>query len=174
MAMEQIAYVAVGANVEPEKNIEAALLDLMRSTTVTAISTFYETTPIDRPDQRMFYNGVWKISTALSPWDLKQTVLRKIESDLGRVREEDRYTPRPIDLDLILFAEKVMNNPDLRLPDPDIRRRAFVAVPLLELDPNLVLPDTGVRLSSLPVARETDGLKALDSLTRKLKGFLEK
>lgn len=172
MAQKSTAFISVGANLNPERNIEEAMLALMESATLLACSTFYWTEPIGRPGQPMFLNGVWKLATELSPMGLKRDVLREIETRLGRVRSADKYAPRPIDLDLIIYADMVVRTAELSLPDPGIRVRDFLAVPLTELDPDLILPDTKERLASLPIARETAGLKAHDSFSRKLKGFL--
>lgn len=142
------AFVGVGSNIEPRRNIQAALVRLARRVRVTGVSTFYRTPALDRPDQPAFLNGVWRIETDLAPRALKLDVLRGIERSLGRVRTADRYAPRTIDLDLLLYGDLTVDEPDLRIPDPDIRKRPFIVVPLLELAPDLVMPDTG-----LPPAR---------------------
>jgi 2-amino-4-hydroxy-6-hydroxymethyldihydropteridine diphosphokinase len=168
------AFVAVGSNIEPARNIASALAALARLVEVTGTSAFYRTAPVGRPEQPAFYNGVWRIETALAPAAVKFDVLRRIESDLGRHRTQDKYAARSIDLDLILYDDVVIDTPDLRLPDPEIIERSFVAVPLLELSPALVLPDTGKRLDSLPVARSTRGLEKLDPFTEQLRNRLKK
>ena len=99
---------------------------------------------------------------------LKFGILRDIETELGRTRGADRYAARPIDLDLAVYGDAAIDEPDLRIPDPDIRERPFVAVPLLELAPNLVMPDSGESLASLSVARLGDGLEAAEDFTRQL------
>ena len=163
------AYVAVGSNIEPEKNIPAALNALRAVVPVGAISTFYRTRPLERPEQPDFFNGVWRISTNRAPFELKDRVLRPIEADLGRSRVADPYAARTIDLDLILYGDEVCAEADLVIPDPDIRLRPFVAVPLLEIAPALVLPDDGRDLSSLPVTGDTSGLVALTEFTARLR-----
>lgn len=148
------AFIAVGSNIDPERNIGRALELLQQQVRVVASSTFYWTTPLGRTDQPRFLNGVWRVETGLSPGSLKFDVLRGIESKLGRVRTEDKYAPRPIDLDVILHGRLVLSGPDLQIPDPDIGCRPFIAVPLLELVPDLTMPDTGEPLAEL-VGRQT-------------------
>ncbi len=161
-------YVAVGANIEPESSIPAAFERLAGRVRIRATSTFYRTAPVGRTDQPPFLNGVWQLDTEVAPRPLKFEILRGIESELGRRRSKDRNAPRIIDLDIVLYDRMVIDEPGLRLPDPDIRERAFVAVPLLELAPGLALPDTGEPLADLPVVRNTD-LETAVELTRILK-----
>jgi len=163
------AYIAVGSNIHPETNIPAALDKLMRFVRVTASSTFYRTAPLSAPGTPAgkgaratggnvgatsrgdpeFLNGVWRIETGLDARALKFTVLRRIEEELGRTRGTNRYAPRTIDLDLLIYGSMAINEPDLRVPDPDIRSRPFLAVPLLQLAPDLVLADNGERLADV-------------------------
>lgn len=158
--MSIVAYVAVGSNIQPEANIPAALDKLRRAARVTASSTFYRTAALDRPGDPDFLNGVWQIETDLSPHALKFDVLRRIEEELGRKRSADKYAPRTIDLDLIVYDNAAIAEPDLRVPDPDIRTRPFIALPLLELSPEVVLADTGERLAALPVVLSRPQLTA--------------
>ncbi len=146
------AYIAVGSNIEPEINIPRALERLDDSAPVKAVSTFYRTPALDRPKDPDFLNGVCIVYWNNSPRALKFNVLRAIERGLGRVRGEDSYAPRAIDLDLLLYGAWVMEEPGLALPDPDIAVRPFLAYPLLELNPALVLPGIGEPLAELAVA----------------------
>ena len=100
---------------------------------------------------------------------LKRRVLQLVESKLGRVRTADRFAARSIDLDLILYGGDVVSSETLILPDPDIRQRAFVALPLSEVAPGLRLPDTGEALAELTVLNERDGLTPDVELTRRVK-----
>jgi dihydroneopterin aldolase/2-amino-4-hydroxy-6-hydroxymethyldihydropteridine diphosphokinase len=130
------AFIAVGSNVAPEENIPEAFGQLRNHARVIACSTFYRTPPLNRPEQPAFINGVWEIETGLLPRAMKFDLLRPIEARLGRVRSKDKYAPRPIDLDILLYGAWVMDEEDLRIPDPDIYSRAFLAWPLYELAPN--------------------------------------
>ncbi len=127
-----MAFVSVGSNIEPQDNVPGALNLLLPHVTVTGISTFCRTTPVGPPGQPEFVNGVWQIYTSLSPWHLTSQVLYLIESQLGRVRSPDKFAPRPIDLDLILYNDLVLKQDDIELPHPDISR-PFVSMPILEL-----------------------------------------
>lgn len=167
------AYVAVGSNIEPEQNIVKALDRLQERVPVTAVSTVYRTEPVGRLEQPAFLNGVWKILTPLPPRTLKFEVLRLIEAALGRVRSEDRYAPRTIDLDVLLYGNAVIHEPDLEIPDPDLRQRPFLAAALLELAPGLVLPDTGEALHEL-VKAQAAGVKPAVEFTKRLRDRLKR
>lgn len=127
-----IAFISVGSNIEPERNILAALTSLASKTHVTGSSTFYRTTPLGRSDQPMYVNGVWQIHTDLEPGHVQKVLLRPIESSLGRWRSADKFAPRTIDLDLVLYDDLVSEGPKGKLPHPDIAR-PFVCGPVLEL-----------------------------------------
>lgn len=162
------AYIGIGSNVDPEKNIRLALRALNAKAAITGISTFYVTPPVGGCENPPFYNGAAGIQTALAPREVKFEVLRKIEDELGRVRTGDRYAPRTIDLDLVLYDNVVMREPGLVLPDPDVVTRVFVAAPLLELDPELVLPG-GLKLAEIARSLPADTMTPLPDFTAALK-----
>jgi len=162
-------FISVGSNINPEENIIKALDQLKRYVKVIAVSTFYQTKAIDRPNQSDFVNGVFHIRTNISPRKLKFDILRKIEYDLGRIRSDDKYSDRTIDLDIAIYGDRVINEPDLVIPDKDIRERPFIAIPLLELSPLLILPDTGEKLSSLDVINAGKDMKPAEELTEVLR-----
>lgn len=145
-------YIGVGSNIEPLRNIPAAI-KLLREwgITVFASSTFYRTPAIGRPEQEPYANGVWLIEYARSAWELK-ALLRKTEEHLGRVRTEDRYAPRSLDLDILLFGDLVTHEKGLIIPDPHITERPFLCRCLLELDPAIRMPESGRRLSEFSSA----------------------
>jgi 2-amino-4-hydroxy-6-hydroxymethyldihydropteridine diphosphokinase len=172
-AVQKNVFVGAGSNIDPERNVVDALVRLRRHARVTATSTLYWTAPVGRSEQARFLNGVWRIETSLAARQLKFDVLRNIESDLGRLRTADKCAPRTIDLDIVLYGHLVVDEADLRIPDPDIRQRPFIAIPLLELDPDLILPDTGERLADLPVVRRAEGLETATGLTARLRAILE-
>ncbi len=136
------AFIGVGSNIRPERNITDALLRLSKHVDITGISSFYKTTPILRKGQEEYLNGVWQIGALMSPGELKFDVLRTIENELHRNRKSDKYASRTIDLDLLLFGNMVINKDGLIIPDPDIYNRSFIAFPLSELNPDLIMPDT--------------------------------
>ena len=138
-----VAYVGLGSNLSPEANIPRALESLAKGVRLDALSTFRRTAPVGPAGQPPFVNGVARIRTDLAPRPFKFEVLRGIEARLGRRRGADKYAPRPIDLDLLLYGDLVVSEPDLVLPDPELRTRPFLAAALLELAPGLVLPVAG-------------------------------
>ena len=154
---------------EPERYIAAALQALLRQICVTDVSTFYRTKPLGRPEQASFVNGMWKARTAVAARELKFGILRPIEAQLGRVRTQDKYAPRPIDLDIAVYGDAVISETDLVIPAPDILARPFLAVPLLELAPGMRLPGTNLLLAALPIAKDIVGLEPMYDLTETLR-----
>jgi 2-amino-4-hydroxy-6-hydroxymethyldihydropteridine diphosphokinase len=136
-------YLGLGSNVgDRRSHLQAAVGALKRrAVTVQASSSVYETEPVGEvTDQPDFLNACLRIHTALSPERLLEAC-KAIERELGRPPGGPRHGPRPIDLDLLLLADRREASHRLRLPHPEIATRRFVLVPLLELDPELVLPD---------------------------------
>ena len=166
------AFIGIGSNIDPEKNIRQVLRQLAQAVPLTAISTFYREPAIERPGEPAFYNGVVAIETGLPPMRLKQDVLRRIEADLGRRRSSDKYASRPIDLDLLLYDDFVLSNNQLTLPDPDILERAFVAIPLCELAPDLLLPGSGLPICRVAERFAAEDMECLQEYTRLLRNEL--
>jgi 2-amino-4-hydroxy-6-hydroxymethyldihydropteridine diphosphokinase len=138
------AYVGLGSNLgERETMIRFALDDLARlsHTRVSRVSSLYDTEPVGETEQPNFLNAVALLDTELTARQLLWN-LQLVERRLGRVRAK-RWGPRVIDLDLLLYGDLVVDEPDLRVPHPELTRRAFVLVPLVELDPGLVHPVSG-------------------------------
>ena len=171
---EHAAYIGVGSNIAPETNIVAALERLKLYATITGVSTFYRTPALMRPEQPPYLNGVIRVRTALDVRSLKFEVLRGIETALGRIRSDDAYAARPIDLDILLFDALTIDEDDLRIPDPDIGERVFLAAGLRELAPGLVLPDTGERVAGLACLVEAEGLVRADIFTARLRQSIMK
>lgn len=165
-------YIGVGSNIEPLDNITAAL-DLLRDggTGIVASSRFYRTAAIGRPEQEAYANGVWRARCGLPPRELR-TVLRRIERQLGRIRTEDKFAPRSIDLDILLFGELLIEDAELRVPDPHILERPFLSKCLLELDPDIRMPDSGFRLAELARADWTT-LEEYSEITQTIRQKLE-
>lgn len=133
-------YIGVGSNIEPLAHIPAALDELLAcGMTVDASSRFYRTEAIGGGGQPSYANGVWRAHCVIEPHELR-SVLRDIEARLGRVRSSDKYAPRPIDLDTLLYDDLVIADGELTIPDPQILERAFLVRCLLEIDPQLRLP----------------------------------
>ena len=154
----QIGYLGLGSNVgERAENIARALVLLEgRGVEVIAVSSLYETEPVGeilaQPD---FLNAAARISTALEPLDLLDAC-KAIELELGRAFTGPRHGPRAIDVDLLLLGEIELDHERLTLPHAEIRSRRFVLEPLLELAPDLTLPD-GERADTYASALEDDG-----------------
>ena len=162
------AFIAAGSNIEPEKNIKKAAQLLSQQVRITGISTVYRTLPVGRPQQPSYYNCVFKVETEIPPGNLKYKVLRAIEFTLGRRRTPDKYAPRTIDLDLIIYnglAEKVGRSV---LSDPQITSRPFLAFPLLELEPKLVLPGTNVAIADICSSMSKENIRPLEGYTKQL------
>lgn len=164
------AYVAIGSSIEPETNIQAALNLLAERVVIRGLSNFYQTPALYRPEDPPFYNGVVAIDTGIEPWPLKFDILRNIELALGRDRDADGFAPRTIDLDVVLYGSQVLDIDGLHLPDPDIRARPFIALPLIELDPELRMPDTGHLLRDHYQTVPKGTMKYLAEYTALLKG----
>jgi 2-amino-4-hydroxy-6-hydroxymethyldihydropteridine diphosphokinase len=163
------AFISIGSNIDPESNVRNAILLLGSEVQVRAVSTVYRTEPVGHPGQQPFYNCVVEIETDLSPRDLKFHLLRRIENELGRTRGSDKFAARTIDLDLILYDDLVMITKDLTLPDPDIPRRPFLAVPLQELAPGLVLPGSGMHISAVVSAQLRIDMTPLENYTDRIR-----
>ena len=170
------AYVSVGSNIDPEKNLAAGLKALTEELHVVSISTMYASRPTERPEQADFVNGVWKLEldVEMDPWTLKFDVLRAVESRLGRTRGPDKHAARTLDLDLLLHGDLVIRSDELVLPDPSIYKAAYVLFPLAEIAQHLVLPDTKLQVQDLEGANDACGLRPLPKLTASLKGWLHR
>ncbi len=159
------AFVSIGSNIDPETNIKDALLRLRSEADIRAISTVYLTDPIGPQGQPSFYNCVIEIETGLPPAKLKFGVLRNIEAGLGRGRSDDKFAPRTIDLDLILYDNLMMTTKELTLPDPDILQRPYLAIALSELWPGLVLPGSDAPIDEEASNLPRDSMKPLKNYT---------
>lgn len=141
-----VAYIGLGSNLGDRlDNLRRAVVALNKTRVVVRkVSSVYETEPVG-PPQPDFLNAVCEIETDLSPRELLVR-LKNIESEMRR-KPGERWGPRLIDLDLLLYGDEVINDADLKVPHPEMHKRQFVVVPLLEIAPDLKLPD-GRRLSS--------------------------
>lgn len=154
-------YLGLGSNVgDPSAHLRAALeLLAERGVEIDAVSSTYVTEPVgevlDQPD---FLNAAVRIRTPLEPEALLD-VCKDVEAERGRSFDAPRHSPRPLDVDLLLLGDLQLSTPRLTLPHREVTTRRFVLVPLLELDPELTLPD-GTRLSdaltALPEGQRVD------------------
>jgi len=167
-----LAFIGIGSNIAPEENIREALRRLAQSAHLVSISTFYRQPAVGRPEEPDFYNGVVGIDTDLAPAILKWRVLRAIEGALGRRRSADKYASRTIDLDLLLYGDFVLSSNELTLPDPDILTRPFIAIPLYEIAPALVVPGFRVPIRQVAEQFATESMQPMREYTRQLENEL--
>ena len=155
--------------IDAPANVQSALHALAEKVHIAAVSTVYASEAEGRAGQPEFYNCVVEIETDLNPMDLKYKVLRPIEAELGRRRTPDKDAPRTIDLDLILYGDLALNSSELVLPDPDISRRPFLAVPLADLAPDLIVPGTSAPISQVAAVFRKGPIRPLNSYTEFLR-----
>ncbi len=143
------AYIFIGSNIDRDTNYVAAVKRLRELGKLVAVSPVYDTPAIGSdPNAPRFYNGAVWLDTELAPHALRNA-LRKIEGEMGRVRTADKYAPRPIDLDLVLYGEVALDDGELKIPDPLIFERGFMARALAHLNPDYVIPPDGPTLAEL-------------------------
>ncbi|MFD1804058.1 2-amino-4-hydroxy-6-hydroxymethyldihydropteridine diphosphokinase [Mixta tenebrionis] len=148
-------YLALGSNLaDPLQQVRSALdaLAAIPQTRRAAVSSFYRTPPYGPPDQPDYLNAAVALDTRLSPEALLDHTQR-IELEQGRVRKAERWGPRTLDLDIMLFDDRELRTPRLTVPHYDMLNRAFMLVPLLEIAPQARLPD-GRALAA--IARQLD------------------
>ncbi len=138
--MSEQIYLGLGSNLGDRlANLSRAVDELeRRGVRLVRSSRVYETEPIGGPEQPDYLNAVIEIATQLEPNDLLRVCLQ-VEAELGRERGE-RWGPRIIDVDLLAYGDRQIDEPDLTIPHPRMHERAFVLVPLLELDEDPPLP----------------------------------
>ncbi|MCB0208495.1 MAG: 2-amino-4-hydroxy-6-hydroxymethyldihydropteridine diphosphokinase [Anaerolineae bacterium] len=143
------AYLSLGSNIEPEINMKSAVELLARYTQILAVSSVWETKPVGLVEQANFLNAAAIIQTHMPAHQLKKHTLRKIEQMLGRVRKIDKNAPRSIDIDIMLFNRQILTMGQRHIPDPEILERPFVALPLAEIAPDYIHPETGQTLQEI-------------------------
>jgi 2-amino-4-hydroxy-6-hydroxymethyldihydropteridine diphosphokinase len=139
-----LAYVGIGANLGPREETLRRAVELLGGADgveVVAVSELRETDPVGVVDQPPFLNGAVSVQTTRSPRALLDRLL-EIERSLGRVRGE-RWGPRVVDLDLLVYGIEVVDEPGLRVPHPRLHERRFALEPLKDLNPELEIPGRG-------------------------------
>jgi 2-amino-4-hydroxy-6-hydroxymethyldihydropteridine diphosphokinase len=156
------AYLGLGSNLGDR---EAHLADAARAlasgegTRRAALSRVYETTPLGPPGQGPYLNAVLYLETELSPEDLL-ALLQRVEAAHGRERGGEHWGPRTLDVDLLLYDDRVIDEPALQVPHPHLHERPFVLEPLAELAPDLVHPTLGASIRDLARAvRDPDAVR---------------
>lgn len=140
--MSNEAFIGIGSNVGDRVAFCRRAVDRLGGTegiAVSAVSSLYETSPIGGPPQRSYVNMAVKIETTLDPGELL-ACLKAIESSMGREPTDMRWGPRVVDLDILLYGEEKVQDPDLEIPHPRLAGRRFALVPLLEIAPDAADP----------------------------------
>lgn len=170
-----LAWIGLGSNMaDPAVQVSGAIgrLGQEPQLTLEQASSLYRTAPLEYLEQANFINAVVRVSTILGAEQLLERLVR-IESELGRTRSGNRYGPRVIDLDLLLFADETHRTPALIVPHPRLYQRLFVLAPLAEIEGDMRLPDgsnlgsrvaacTGQRVERMSAAATT---AAIDGMT---------
>ncbi|EBC7335055.1 2-amino-4-hydroxy-6-hydroxymethyldihydropteridine diphosphokinase [Salmonella enterica] len=138
-----IAYIALGSNLaSPLEQANAALKAIadIPDSRIVAVSSFYRTPPLGPQDQPDYLNAAVALDTALAPEELLNYTQR-IERQQGRERKAERWGPRTLDIDIMLFGDKIINTERLTVPHYDMKNRGFMLWPLFEVAPELIFPD---------------------------------
>jgi len=142
-------YLSFGSNLGDRRLFLTRAVSEVRSlegVNRVSVSSIYETEPVGLKEQPLFLNIAASLSCSLEPLDLLRA-LRAVETKLGRSRARPGG-PRVIDIDILLFGERIINSPELTVPHPRMLQRRFVLLPLVEIEPGLVDPVTGQPLES--------------------------
>jgi 2-amino-4-hydroxy-6-hydroxymethyldihydropteridine diphosphokinase len=156
---QQTAYLSLGSNLgDRAANLKRAVASLGDLLEGLATSSIYETLPMYLPDQPRFLNMVVSGRCSLAPKELLDRV-RDLEGRLGRERSKGiPKGPRVIDIDILLYGERIIENEELVVPHPRMKERQFVLIPLLELNPHLRDPATGRPLAEALAALQDQGV----------------
>jgi 2-amino-4-hydroxy-6-hydroxymethyldihydropteridine diphosphokinase len=141
-----LAWLLLGSNIEPERNIPRAVAAIGERETLLGASSVWQSPPADGSDQPDYWNAAVLLRTVKTPAEIYTELIAPIESALGRVRSADAFAPRTMDIDLELYDDRVEEFSGRRLPHPDILKRPYVALPLADLSPEKKHPETGESL----------------------------
>lgn len=158
--MKCLAYIGIGSNLSsPAEQIQLAVdaIATIADTTIVNVSSLYCSRPMGPQDQPDYMNAVLALNTELNPLALLDA-LQLIENNAGRIRKDNRWGPRILDLDILLFGDQIIDNPRLTVPHYGMKEREFVLTPLCEIAPELKLP-SGESLKSLTEQLDSNGLK---------------
>lgn len=147
-------FLSLGSNINKEQNLPAAVRLLRDLVTVDAASSVYETEPRGTEEQPCFFNAAIVIETNLGPEEIKDRVIGEVEDALDRQRLADKNAPRTIDIDIALFNDAVLDyvpadGRPRHIPDPDLLRSVHAIVPIAELAPEQIHPETGERMEAI-------------------------
>jgi 2-amino-4-hydroxy-6-hydroxymethyldihydropteridine diphosphokinase len=150
-------YLSLGTNLgQRRQNLERAVAGLGEVMEITAVSPIYQTPPWGLTDQPDFLNLCLQAATSLSPFDLLHFT-QELEKEMGR-EQTVRWGPRLIDIDILFYDDRILHSEELTIPHPQIAQRAFVLVPLADIAPDLVHPETGQTVAEMITAVDTSVL----------------
>ena len=146
-----ICYLGLGSNMDDrlmnlEKGID--MLSEKKENKILAISDFYESEPMYNKSLNKFYNAVVKIKTTLTPNKLLQ-LAKDIETQFGRIKSTERYSPRPIDIDILSCGSKIIKSRELVIPHPHIKERKFVLKPWSDIDSDYIIANENRKIKEL-------------------------
>lgn len=151
-------YLGLGSNLgDRERNLVAALRRIEPLARVEAVSRLYEADPVGPQGQPPYLNAACRVVTGLPPRGLLRH-LREVEHEIGRRRGE-RWGPRPIDIDLLLYGDFVIDEPELRVPHAELAKRAFVLLPLTEIAADVVHPELHETIAALAKKIESSSVR---------------
>lgn len=156
MSKTHAVLLALGSNIEREKKMPLAISLLAEHPEINlcAVSPIYECLPVGgKPNQPLFSNAAVAIETSLDPARLK-AVLRQIEKEMGRVRTADKYAPRPIDIDIALYRQQILELDGNPIPEPDVLRFPHLLLPLADVAGEWQHPEVGKPLRQLAASLE--------------------
>ena len=151
-------YLSVGSNLGDKldnclKGIQAVAA--RGDCEIVACSRFYRTSPVDYADQDWFVNAALKINTGLEPAGLLERLIA-IQRKMGRTEDAVRFGPRVLDLDILLYNERIIRTQTLEIPHPRMHKRAFVLTPICDINPTIVHPVLGKSAADLLACLEDD------------------
>lgn len=158
-------FLSLGSNIRPAANLQSAVRLLAKLGDLVAVSSVWQSAPVGYAPQPDFFNAAVAMDGELSPEDIYRDWIDPIETQLARCRDpNNKNAPRTIDVDLSIFGGEQIDVLGHSIPDPDLLTRAFVAVPLAELDGDFVLPTIGRSLRDIANEITTKGLTRRDDI----------
>ncbi|HEU19689.1 MAG TPA: 2-amino-4-hydroxy-6-hydroxymethyldihydropteridine diphosphokinase [Deltaproteobacteria bacterium] len=159
-----VCFIGIGSNLaDPVSNCLESIdrIAAFARSKITGRSSLYRTEPVGMPDQDWFVNCVVEIETRFKASTLLD-ILQKIENDMGRLRK-DRWGPRTIDLDILLYGQEIIIEDNLIIPHPELHKRRFVLVPMCEIAPYAIHPSYGISMMGL--LNRLEDLNAVELIT---------
>lgn len=159
---KHVVYLSLGTNLGNRlENLKHALGSLKEFCQVVSTSSVYETDPWGFEDQPIFYNQVVRIETGLEPLPLLRAI-KNIELEMGRI-PSFKYGPRLIDIDILMYDKLMITSVELTIPHPQIKSRAFVLSPLVEIAPDLIIPGEKVDVETLNRVAGASGIRKVEN-----------